>query len=112
MGRKLQTVAADDAGTPASIEAALRRVRLLAGLLILIRFIATASLPNTTAVVLVGAFWSVNILSFLAQRSSARTRARCVCAVTVSTTDRTASASGPARVAPSTGTSACDSTVS
>jgi diguanylate cyclase (GGDEF)-like protein len=74
MGRKLQTVAADDAGTPASIEAALRRVRLLAGVLILVRFIATSALPNTLAIAIVLGFWSINLISYYAQRRSARTR--------------------------------------
>jgi DNA-binding protein HU-beta len=73
MGRQPR-VAAADAGTPASIEAALRRVRALAGLLILVRFITTSSLPNAIAVLLVCAFWSVNIVSYIAQRGTPRTR--------------------------------------
>src|SRR5215471_6545001 len=59
MGRKPQ-VGTADAGTPASIEAALRRVRILAGVLILVRLITTGSLPTLAAIVLVCAFWSIN----------------------------------------------------
>jgi diguanylate cyclase (GGDEF)-like protein len=71
-----QPLAADaDVGTPVSIEAALRRVRLLAGALILVRFLTTGSLPNFEAIALVCAFWSVNIVSFVAQRQPARRRA-------------------------------------
>jgi diguanylate cyclase (GGDEF)-like protein len=70
-----QPLAADaDGGTPVSVEAALRRVRLLAGALILVRFLTTDSLPNLEAIALVLAFWSVNIVSFVAQRAPARRR--------------------------------------
>ena len=65
---------AADAGTPVSIETALRRVRLFAGGLILARFLTTSSLPNLLAIVLVGIFWSINLISLVAQREDARTR--------------------------------------
>jgi len=74
MGRKPQ-VGTADAGTPASIEAALRRVRILAGVLVLVRLITTGSLPTLAAIVLVCAFWSINLVSYIAQRRTPRTRA-------------------------------------
>jgi diguanylate cyclase (GGDEF)-like protein len=54
------------------MEAALRRVRLFAGLLILIRFLTSSSLPVIAAIAIVGALWSVNVISVLAQRENAR----------------------------------------
>jgi DNA-binding protein HU-beta len=74
MGPTPQADAAD-AGTPVSIEAALRRVRYIAGALILLRFLSTSALPNTLAVLLVAAFWLVNGVSHLAQRTTPRGRA-------------------------------------
>jgi diguanylate cyclase (GGDEF)-like protein len=65
---------AAEAGTPVSIETALRRVRLFAGGLILARFLTTSSLPNLLAIVLVGIFWSINLISLVAQRQDAHTR--------------------------------------
>jgi diguanylate cyclase (GGDEF)-like protein len=65
---------AADAGTPVSIETALRRVRLFAGGLILARFLTTSSLPNFVAILLVGIFWSINLISLVAQRQDSRTR--------------------------------------
>ena len=64
-----------DAGTPLSIESAFRRVRLLAGVLILARFFVTSSLPVLAAIALVLLFWSINFVSLFAQRQNARRRA-------------------------------------
>lgn len=73
MGRKPGADTAD-AGTPVSIEAALRRVRYLAGALILARFLTTSTLPGLVAVALVLGWWCINIVSHIAQRSGARDR--------------------------------------
>jgi diguanylate cyclase (GGDEF)-like protein len=64
-----------EAGTPVSIEAALRRVRMLAGALILVRLLTTSTLPNVIAVLLVVAFWLINVISYVAQRETPRRRA-------------------------------------
>ncbi|MDQ1380867.1 MAG: hypothetical protein QOJ71_1586 [Actinomycetota bacterium] len=63
-----------DTGTPVSVEAAFRRVRLLAGALILVRLWSTGALPHVEAVLLVAAFWSVNLVAVIAERESARHR--------------------------------------
>jgi diguanylate cyclase (GGDEF)-like protein len=63
---------ATEVGTPVSIEAALRRVRLFAGMLILARLLTSSSLPIIGAVAIVAALWSVNVISLLAQREDAR----------------------------------------
>ncbi|HWS44864.1 MAG TPA: hypothetical protein VN636_03315, partial [Acidimicrobiia bacterium] len=72
--RIAQSADAADGGTPVSIEAALRRVRWLAGALILARLVTTSSIPAGIAVLLVGAFWSINIVSYIAQRNNAHLR--------------------------------------
>ena len=63
-----------DGGTPASVEAAFRRVRLLVGVLVLARLWANASIPHLAAIALVGAFWSINLVAYLGERQDARTR--------------------------------------
>jgi len=63
-----------DAGTPLSVEAAFRRVRLLVGALLLVRLWTVASLPRIEVVALVAAFWSINIASYFAERGDARRR--------------------------------------
>ncbi len=62
------------AGMPVSVEAAFRRVRLLVGALILVRLWAVGSLPHLAAVLLVGAFWAINGVAFIAERQDARVR--------------------------------------
>jgi hypothetical protein len=63
-----------DAGTPVSIEAAFRRVRLLVGALVLVRLWTVGTLPHVEALLLVGAFWSINLVAYVAERQDARTR--------------------------------------
>ncbi len=63
-----------DAGTPVSIEAAFRRVRLLVGALVLVRLWTAGTLPHVEALLLVGAFWSINLVAYVAERQDARTR--------------------------------------
>jgi diguanylate cyclase (GGDEF)-like protein len=63
-----------DAGTPVSIETALRRVRCLACVLVAVRLLTASELPRLLIVVVVGGFASVNLLSMWAERASARTR--------------------------------------
>ena len=63
-----------DAGTPVSIEAAFRRVRLLVGALVLVRLWTAGTLPHFEGVLLVAAFWSINLVSYVAERQDARTR--------------------------------------
>jgi diguanylate cyclase (GGDEF)-like protein len=63
-----------DAGTPVSVEAAFRRVRLLVGALVLVRLWTAVSLPHVEALLLVGGFWSINLVSYVAERQDARTR--------------------------------------
>jgi diguanylate cyclase (GGDEF)-like protein len=63
-----------DGGTPVSVERAFRRVRLLVGALVLARLWTNASIPHYSAVLLVGAFWSINLVGYLAERHDARTR--------------------------------------
>jgi diguanylate cyclase (GGDEF)-like protein len=63
-----------DGGTPVSVEAAFRRVRLLVGALVLARLWTTASIPHVAAIVLVGGFWSINAVAYVAERHDARTR--------------------------------------
>ena len=65
-----------DAGTPVSVEAAFRRVRLLTGLLVLARLWSTGSVPHILALLLVAGFWSVNLVGYVAQRQDARNRMR------------------------------------
>ena len=94
-----------DAGTPVSVEAAFRRVRLLVGALVLVRLWSADSLPHLEALALVGAFWSINLISYIAERQNARTphpaRRRPDCSPTPSSCS---SSSGP-----STRTRAADS---
>jgi len=63
-----------DAGTPVSIEAALRRVRYLACVLVAVRLYTASDLALPWIALLVALFSSVNFLSVLAQRSNARMR--------------------------------------
>jgi diguanylate cyclase (GGDEF)-like protein len=63
-----------DGGTPVSVEAAFRRVRLLVGALVLARLWTTESIPHLAAIGLVGAFWSINLVAYIAERHDARTR--------------------------------------
>jgi diguanylate cyclase (GGDEF)-like protein len=63
-----------DAGTPVSIEAALRLVRYLACVLIAVRLVAASDLALLWVVAIVAAFLSVNLLSFWAQRVDAHRR--------------------------------------
>jgi diguanylate cyclase (GGDEF)-like protein len=63
-----------DAGTPVSIEAAFRRVRLLVGALVLVRLWTAGTLPHLEGIVLVAAFCSINLVSYVAERQDARTR--------------------------------------
>jgi len=57
-----------DAGTPVSIEAALRRVRYLACVLVGVRLATASDLALPMVVLLVGTFALVNVLSLVAQR--------------------------------------------
>jgi diguanylate cyclase (GGDEF)-like protein len=68
MGRQQHTEASE-AGTPVSIEAALRRVRYLACVLVAIRLWRASDLTLPWIAALVLAFSSINLLSLLAQRS-------------------------------------------
>ena len=61
-------------GSPVSVEAAFRRVRLLAGALVLVRLWSTGAVPHALAVLLVAAFWSVNAVAWIAERQDARQR--------------------------------------
>jgi diguanylate cyclase (GGDEF)-like protein len=63
-----------DGGTPVSVEAAFRRVRLLVGALVLARLWTNASIPHLAAIALVAAFWSINVVAYIAERHDARTR--------------------------------------
>jgi diguanylate cyclase (GGDEF)-like protein len=63
-----------DAGTPVSIEAALRLVRYLACALVAVRLVTASDLALQWVIAIVAAFLSVNLLSFLAQRVDARRR--------------------------------------
>jgi diguanylate cyclase (GGDEF)-like protein len=63
-----------DAGTPVSVEAAFRRVRLLVGALVLARLWSAGSLPVAESVLLVACFVSVNVVSYMAERDDRRTR--------------------------------------
>ena len=65
---------AADAGTPVSVEAAFRRVRLLVGALVLGRLWTAGSISHVAAVLLVVGFLSVNLVAFVAERHDARTR--------------------------------------
>jgi diguanylate cyclase (GGDEF)-like protein len=70
MGREPRAVVAD-AGTPVSIETALRRVRALACAVVAIRLTASGTLPLPPVAALVAVFSSVSAVSLLAQRSGA-----------------------------------------
>jgi diguanylate cyclase (GGDEF)-like protein len=63
-----------DAGTPVSIETALRRVRYLACVLVAVRLLSASDLPRSVVFVVVAGFFSVNLLSLWAQRASPTTR--------------------------------------
>src|SRR3954447_3500432 len=63
-----------DAGTPVSIEAAFRRVRVLVGALVLVRLWSSGTPSHFAAVLLVVAFWSINFVAYVAERQDARTR--------------------------------------
>jgi diguanylate cyclase (GGDEF)-like protein len=63
-----------EVASPVSVEAAFGRVRLLAGALVLARLWTASSLPHVQAVLLVAAFWSVNIVAFVAGRQEERDR--------------------------------------
>jgi diguanylate cyclase (GGDEF)-like protein len=63
-----------ETASPVSVEAAFRRVRWLAGALILVRLWSTGALPHLEGVLLVAAFWSVNFVAVLAERRRARER--------------------------------------
>jgi diguanylate cyclase (GGDEF)-like protein len=63
-----------DGGTPVSVEAAFRRVRLLVGALVLARLWTNPSIPHLAAIVLVAGFWSINLVAYLGERHDARTR--------------------------------------
>ncbi len=63
-----------DAGTPVSIETALRHVRFLACVLVAVRLVTASNLPRPLILVVVVGFASVNLLSLWAQRASLRTR--------------------------------------
>ena len=65
---------ASDAGTPVSVEVALRRVRLLTGALVLARLWSEGSIPHAQAVLLVASFWSINVVARIAQRQPSRDR--------------------------------------
>ena len=64
------------AGTPASVEVAFRRVRLLTGALVLARLWSTGSIPHILALLLVAGFWSVNLVGYVAEHQDARNRTR------------------------------------
>ena len=70
MGRMAHAdaVEATDAGTPVSIEAALRRVRYLACILVAVRLQTASTLSLPMIVLLVGIFALINVLSLFAQR--------------------------------------------
>jgi diguanylate cyclase (GGDEF)-like protein len=72
--RQLLHAEPSDAGTPVSVEAAFRRVRLLVGALLLGRLWTASSLPHLEAILLVAAFWSLNIVAHIAERQTGRTR--------------------------------------
>jgi diguanylate cyclase (GGDEF)-like protein len=63
-----------DGGTPVSVEAAFRRVRLLVGALVLVRLWTNTSIPHVAAALLVGTFWSINLVAYRSERHDARTR--------------------------------------
>src|SRR3954451_15119207 len=63
-----------DAGTPVSIEAAFRRVRVLVGALVVVRLWSSGTPSHFAAVLLVVAFWSINFVAYVAERQDARTR--------------------------------------
>jgi diguanylate cyclase (GGDEF)-like protein len=63
-----------EAGTPVSIEAALRRVRYLACVLVAVRLVTASDLHLMIVAVLVVAFAAINLLSLWAQRSPTRRR--------------------------------------
>ena len=63
-----------DAGTPVSIEAALRRVRYLACVLVAVRLTVASQLAWPAVASVVAGFAAINLLSLVAQRSNARTR--------------------------------------
>lgn len=63
-----------EAGTPASLEGALRRVRSLACALVGVRLVAEGDLPLPVIALLVSAFASINLLSHWAQGARVRTR--------------------------------------
>jgi diguanylate cyclase (GGDEF)-like protein len=63
-----------DGGTPVSVEAAFRRVRLLVGALVLARLWTTESIPHLAAIGLVAGFWSINAFAYVSERHDARTR--------------------------------------
>lgn len=62
------------AGTPVRVEAAFRRVRWLVGALVLVRLWTAGSLPHPEAVLVVAGFWSVNGISYIAERQGRRGR--------------------------------------
>jgi len=61
-------------GTPVSVEAAFRRVRLLVGALLLARLWSAGSLSHLASVLLVAGFVSINGVAYIAERQDARTR--------------------------------------
>jgi len=63
-----------EAGTPVSIEAALRRVRYLACVLVAVRLVTASDLNLAIVALLVGGFAAINLLSLWAQRAQPRTR--------------------------------------
>jgi diguanylate cyclase (GGDEF)-like protein len=76
MGRMAHADAAEaaDAGTPVSIEAALRRVRYLACILVAVRLKTASTLSLPMVALLVALFALINVLSLLAQRRGPTTR--------------------------------------
>jgi hypothetical protein len=61
-------------GTPVTVEAAFRRVRLLVGALLLVRLWTAGSLPHFESLLLVAGFLSINGVGYIAERQSDKTR--------------------------------------
>src|SRR5947209_7714492 len=74
MGRRMPYAHISEAGTPASLEGALRRVRSLACALVGVRLVIEGDLPLPVSALLVFAFASINLLSHWAQGARERTR--------------------------------------
>ncbi len=71
-----QDADASHEGTPVSVEAALRRVRILSAVLIFVRLVTVSRFPVVLSVVLVAGFSAVNAISYVGERHDDRVRAR------------------------------------